>query len=417
MDQQQSGVEIKNKKLEQFTAPTPQNTPSNPAPITSTYRPTVESISEDMESINTGSAAQGAAGAFSANPALLSMLQGRLGSLIGRSSGYIESLPSDVKRRLNGLKYLQTKHAELETQFQEEILELEKKYLELYRPLYEKRTAIVVGKAEPTDEEVAIGEKVDADENEEAAAEEDKKEKEDEEKVTGIPEFWLTALKNHPQFSEIITLKDEEVLKHLIDVRMSYIEKPGFRLEFDFEENDYFTNTTLSKTYFYQEQAGYGGDFVYDHAEGSEINWKEGKDLTVTVETKKQRHKDTNKTRVVKRTVPADTFFLFFSPPAVPADGEVIDEEEAEGLDEKLEQDYDLGEEFKEKIIPHAVDYFTGKALEYGDYDEGDDDFEDDFYDDEDDEDEDDEDDDEEDDDDDETRPARGENAPECKQS
>lgn len=52
---------------------------------------------------------------------------------------------------------------------------------------------------------------------------------------------------------------------------------------------------------------------------------------------------DTNKTRVVKRTVPADTFFLFFSPPAVPADGEVIDEEEAEGLDEKLEQDYDLG--------------------------------------------------------------------------
>lgn len=61
------------------------------------------------------------------------------------------------------------------------------------------------------------------------------------------------------------------------------------------------------------------------------------------------------------------------------------------------------GEEFKEKIIPHAVDYFTGKALEYGDYDEGDDDFEDDFYDDEDDEDEDDDDEDDEDDDDDET--------------
>jgi hypothetical protein len=61
------------------------------------------------------------------------------------------------------------------------------------------------------------------------------------------------------------------------------------------------------------------------------------------------------------------------------------------------------GEEFKEKIIPHAVDYFTGKALEYGDYDEGDDDFEDDFYDDEDDDDEDDDDEDEDDDDDDET--------------
>ena len=36
---------------------------------------------------------------------------------------------------------------------------------------------------------------------------------------------------------------------------------------------------------------------------------------------------------------------------------------------------YIAGEEFKDKIIPHAVDYFTGKALEYEDF-EGDDDFE-----------------------------------------
>lgn len=32
-----------------------------------------------------------------------------------------------------------------------------------------------------------------------------------------------------------------------------------------------------------------------------------------------------------------------------------------------------LGEEFKEKIIPHAVDFFTGKALDYEDYDDEDD--------------------------------------------
>lgn len=34
-----------------------------------------------------------------------------------------------------------------------------------------------------------------------------------------------------------------------------------------------------------------------------------------------------------------------------------------------------IGEEFKDKIIPHAVDYFTGKALDYEDFEE-DDDFE-----------------------------------------
>ncbi|KAI7847817.1 hypothetical protein BDC45DRAFT_610745 [Circinella umbellata] len=430
MDQQSASnnVDIKNTQLEQSLAPTPQNTPINPAPITSTYRPNVTTISEDMETITTPGASgksNALAGAFTSNPALISMLQGKLGTLVGQSSGYIESLPEPVKRRINGLKYLQSQHAELEGKFQEEVLALEKKYLELYKPLYAKRAQVVVGQYEPTEQEVEAGKKVDEEEQEEEedkAEEQEKKEQsknnDDEEAtdVKGIPEFWLTALKNHPQIGESITDEDEDVLKHLVDVRMSYMDKPGFKLEFVFDENDYFTDKSLMKTYYYQEHAQ-GGDFVYDHAEGSKINWKEGKDLTVTVETKKQRHKGTNKTRVVKRTVPADTFFTFFSPPVFPGENEELDEEEAEGLDAKLEADYEMGEEFKDKIIPHAVDYFTGKALEYEDF-EGDDDFEDDFYDDEDDsEDDDDEDESDDDDDDDGKQPTKGENAPECKQS
>ena len=39
--------------------------------------------------------------------------------------------------------------------------------------------------------------------------------------------------------------------------------------------------------------------------------------------------------------------------------------------------DYQLGEDIKEKIVPKAVDYFTGKALEYDMMDEDDDDYED----------------------------------------
>ena len=30
-----------------------------------------------------------------------------------------------------------------------------------------------------------------------------------------------------------------------------------------------------------------------------------------------------------------------------------------------MEADYEIGEEFKNKIIPHAIDWFTGKALQY----------------------------------------------------
>ncbi|KAI8984456.1 hypothetical protein BDF20DRAFT_905355 [Mycotypha africana] len=419
--QKTTGVDIKNKSGS-LTAPTPQNTPINPAPITSSYRPTISSISEDAESSNAdNTAASNLAGAFTGNPALLSMLQGKLGTLVGRPSGYIDSLPPSVKRRLNGLKYLQSKHAELENKFQEEVLALEKKYLQLYQPLYDQRAKVISGAYEPTDEEVAAGEKVDQEEDEDNETTADKDNNDDNEdsevddkNIEGIPEFWLTLLKNHPQICETITEEDEGALKHLVDVRISYMDQPGFKLGFEFKDNDYFTNKVLTKTYYYQDHA-YGGDFVYDHAEGCTIDWKEGKDLTVTVETRKQRHKGTNKTRVVKRTVPSNSFFYFFSPPVIPDENEEIDEEEAEGLDAKLEADYEMGEEFKDKIIPHAVDYFTGKALQYENYDEED---YDDYYEDEDD-DEDEEDEDDEDDDDDDTdaAPTKGENAPECKQS
>ncbi|CEP16221.1 hypothetical protein [Parasitella parasitica] len=422
--QPSSGVDIKNKNGN-FTAPTPQNTPINTAPITSTYRPSFPHIAEASETNTTegeadnSASASAIAGALTGNPALLTMLQGKLGTLVGRPSGYIEQLPTSVKRRLNGLKYLQSKHAELENKFQEEVLALEKKYLQLYQPLYDKRAQVINGTYEPTDEEVALGEKVDEEDeedmdNQELEEKEEKGTQSSDAGVKGIPEFWLTLLKNHPQIVETITPEDEGALKHLVDVRMSYMEKPGFKLDFEFTENDYFTNTVLSKTYYYQDHA-YGGDFVYDHAEGCTVDWKEDKDLTVTVETKKQRHKGTNKTRVVKRTVPSNSFFYFFSPPAIPDPDEEIDDEEAEGLDAKLEADYEMGEEFKDKIIPHAVDYFTGKALQYEDFDE-EEDFDDEYYEDED-QDDDDDDEDDDDDDDDDSAPAKGENAPECKQS
>src|SRR2546421_11844954 len=91
------------------------------------------------------------------------MIQGKLGSLVGRSSGYIESLPAPVRRRVAGLKGVQKEHSKLEAEFQEEVLQLEKKYFAKFTPLYEKRAQIVNETAEPTDEEVKAGETEDED--------------------------------------------------------------------------------------------------------------------------------------------------------------------------------------------------------------------------------------------------------------
>lgn len=219
------------------------------------------------------------------------MIQGKLGSLVGRSSGYIESLPAPVRRRVAGLKGIQKEHAKLEAQFQEEVLELEKKYFAKFTPLYQKRYTIINGTVEPTDSEVEAG-KQDEEEADTKEGETEAKELDEvEPAAAGIPEFWLSAMKNQISLAEMITERDEEALKHLTDIRMEYLDRPGFRLIFEFSGNEFFTNRTISKTYFYKEESGYGGDFIYDHAEGDKIDWKAGKDLTVRVESKKQRNK------------------------------------------------------------------------------------------------------------------------------
>jgi len=346
------------------------------------------------------------------------MIQGKLNTLVGRSSGYIESLPTPVRRRINGLKGIQKDHTKLEAAFHEEVLELEKKYFALFTPLYEKRSKIVNGQAEPTEAEVEAG--AEDDEEEEEEAKEPKTEKPEDANIKGIPEFWLTAMKNSQALAATITDRDETALKYITNIRIAYPDKHGFQLIFEFADNEFFTNKQITKTYFYQD-SGYPGDYIYDHATGDKIDWKDGKDLTVRIESKKQRNKsmfllsldclieyvakfyrftDTKQTRVVKRTVPCESFFNFFTPPNPPTGDEEDLDDEAEEISERLELDYGLGEEIKEKLIPRAVDWYTGEALQYEDLDDGLDDGD---YDDEDDEerfsDEDNDDDDEESDD------------------
>jgi len=388
------------------TAPTPQNTPANNAPISShAQQPGVGTIKE--EEFDRAAAAS----IFAQNPKLVQMIQGKLGSLVGRSSGYVESLPAPVRRRVAGLKGVQKDHSKLEAEFQEEVLELEKKYFAKFTPLYQKRAQIINGTAEPTADEIKAGEE-DEEEEDEGETAESGPETSD---IKGIPEFWLSAMKNQVSLAEMITDRDEAALKELTDVQMEYLDKPGFRLIFQFAENEFFTNKSISKTYFYQNESGYGGDFIYDHAEGDKIDWKTGKDLTVRVESKKQRNKNTKQTRVVKKTVPTESFFNFFSPPKAPTDED--DDDAASDIEERLELDYQLGEDIKEKLIPRAIDWFTGEALQFEELDdemeEGD--FED--EDDEEDEDlsEDHDDEDESDDDDDAAKPKQ--EAAECKQS
>lgn len=78
---------------------------------------------------------------------------------------------------------------------------------------------------------------------------------------------------------------------------------------------------------------------------------------------------DTKQTRIVKKTVPTESFFNFFSPPKAPSED---DDDAASDIEERLELDYQLGEDIKEKLIPRAIDWFTGEALAFEEMDEED---------------------------------------------
>lgn len=364
-------------------APTPQNTP---ATATSSFiqraadgKPNVPTISEDGDT------------SLVNNLSLISMIQGKLGTLVGQPSGYIASLPEAVRDRIRGLKAIQAQHAVLESQLEEEILALEKKWHKKYEPLYEKRAKIIAGELEPTKDEIEEGKKIEEEEEleEETPRLEEIKEEDaetataetEEKDIKGIPDFWSTALKNLPALSdgEGINERDEEALHYLTDIRMEYLDQPGFALVFEFDENPFFTNKTLKKTYFYHPGPAYLGEYTFDHAEGTTIDWKSPEqNLTVKIEKRKQRNKRTQQTRTIEKTVPESSFFNFFSPPS-PESNEDDDEEEDESVHDAVEFDYQIGEAIKD-LIPRAIDWYTGEALQYVPSDDEEDEEEEDDY-------------------------------------
>lgn len=342
------------------------------------------------------------AAAVMQNPQLLAALQGGLSRLIGQQSGYIQSLPKAVKRRLKALKNIQVEYCKVEGEFYERVHALECEFAERFKPLFEKRKNIVNGQYEPTDEESHWL----SDEEEEGGEDKEEKDEEDvsqlsgevkekvkideEEKletteipddVKGIPEFWLTAMKNVDMLAEMIQEHDEPILKHLVDIRVVFTgpdsnvdttqyPQPtpmGFVLEYHFSPNPFFTNSVLTKSYKMKCEPDDDDPFSFEGPEiistsGCHIDWKKGKNVTQKVVKKKQKKKGSagKQTRFVSKTIKNDSFFNFFAPPEVPEDEADMDEE-AEAL---LSADFEIGHFFRERIIPKAVLYFTGEALE-----------------------------------------------------
>ncbi|CAF2107204.1 unnamed protein product [Brassica napus] len=289
--------------------------------------------------------------------------------LAGHSSDVLENLTPQVRARVDALKDIQSQHDELEAKFREERAVLEAKYEKLYQPLYAKRYEIVNG----TTEIELTPEDTKMDEGDDKTAEE-----------KGVPSFWLTALQNNEVTSEEVTEHDEEALEYLKDIKWCKTEEPkGFKLEFLFDSNPFFKNNVLTKSYHVIDE----DEPLIEKAIGTEIDWYPGKCLTQRIVKKKPKKGSTN-TKPVTKMEDCESFFNFFNPPEVPDEDEDIDEDRAEELQNTMELDYDIGSTIRNKIIPHAVSWFTAEAMEGQEFDIDDDEDDDDIEEDEDDDDE-----------------------------
>jgi nucleosome assembly protein 1-like 1 len=288
-------------------------------------------------------------------------------------------LPPVVRRRVDALANLHKQYLAVQKQYQAEVAELEKKYAKLYDPILDKRAQVISGAHEPTDEESKYERKLEEGDKLREAKPEDAE-------IKGIPQFWLASMQNNPMVGDAITENDEEALSYLRDVRCTELDQEGqhgFTLTFHFAENPFFSNTTLTKTYLMEEEETFG-ELLFDHATGSKIDWKAGKNLTIKQVKKKVKAKGKKPGKMITVDEPTDSFFNFFSPPEI--NDETDNPEEAA---EVLEADFDIGCIFKDKLIPYSLLWFTGEAAEYEDFGDFDDDEE--FDEDEDDEEEEDE--------------------------
>jgi len=320
---------------------------------------------------------------------------------------YFKSIPLERRRRVYALKAMLAEGKKFERQMRDRLAALMVQTEAKLKPLLEARAKIVAGEVEPTNDEVARGEATAAAKAtsdaaagkvEEIPSSDDEKGREkkgvkvvapkdaDDEDVLkaagadpkgGIPNFWLTAMRNNEVLDVCVMGRDEAALKFLKDIRCESIDgnpQKGFKLTFAFAENPYFTDKELVKCY-HMDQEDEDDDDVLDHATGCSINWKSAENkLTCVLKKRKQRKKGSAEVRIVTKEEKCPSFFHFFEPPQPPKDDEEDEDDEDMG---DIENDYEQGLAFKNALVPRAVYYYTGQAIaDMAEGMEDDDDFE-----------------------------------------
>jgi len=276
-----------------------------------------------------------------------------------KMSKYINEMDAEVKDRFKALKSISDSLKETDEEESKEIRQLEIEFEQKYKEIYAKRELIINGKCELEEQMIAAFD---------AQAEKMKDADYDKLEVTpcdvkaiqnipkGVSDFWIKAMINHP-VGETIQEKDRPILGYLSNIELDlHSEGEGFDLIFHFLPNNYFSGTMIKKSLHMKDKG------ILDKTTCSKIEWKDGCNPTM----KKQKKKKKGKKVTVE--VKCDSFFNFFND-IVPTEEDMqmkppMDDEDDEGQDEsiqeKLADDLDLADQFKDDLVPLALEYYLG---------------------------------------------------------
>jgi nucleosome assembly protein 1-like 1 len=247
---------------------------------------------------------------------------------------------NSLKQKLVAIRNIVVKRLGLEKEFKSQQFKLESKYEELYKPYYQKRAKIVEGTQEVTVDEIK-----------EQLSQVSLKDVNAPTTEKGIPNFWLTCIKNTAQFESLVNANDEKVLVYLKDITCDFKDNGSFILYFWFDKNAHFDHEVLTKEHILDTQKLSISKIV-----STKIEWK-SEDLNPTVEKKKKKLKskifiliylnlEKKEVKVVTSLVDVPSFFSFFKNYDIndevknKKDEESDNEEEEEEIEEIMEDEY-----------------------------------------------------------------------------
>lgn len=193
-----------------------------------------------------------------------------------------EQIDGELVLSIEKLQEVQDELEKINEEASDKVLEVEQKYNEVRKPVYDKRSEI----------------------------------------IKSIPDFWLTAFLSHPVLSDLLSEEDQKIFKHLTSLEVEDCKdvKLGYSITFNFSPNPYFEDSKLTKTFTFLDEGT-------TKITATSIKWKEGMGLPNGVAHEKKGN---------KRPHEDDSFFCWFSGTQQKDDMEEIHDEVAEIIREDL---------------------------------------------------------------------------------